>query len=128
MSDRLSVVVVDDDSDTADSLATLLDLLGYNTRAAYGGVQALEMAVGDFPDVVILDLLMPGMDGWELACRLRASARRPLLIAITGSHEPDARQRAIEAGIHLFLVKPVQLCVLTDVLEKFWRVIGPVVV
>lgn len=84
--DRLSVLVVDDDRDTADSLAVLLYLAGYHARAAYGGIEAQRLAAAEWPDVVVLDLLMPGVDGWELAHRLHPAppARRPLLVALTG--------------------------------------------
>jgi CheY-like chemotaxis protein len=113
-----------------DSLATLLYLTGYHTRAAYSGIEAQRMATEEWPDVVILDLLMPGVDGWELAHRLDPGPRgmRPLLIAITGLDGKDHRKRAREAGIDLYLLKPVQLEALTSVLDRFWRVIAPVVV
>lgn len=126
--DRLSVLVVDDDRDTADSLSTLLYLTGYHCRPAYSGIEAQRMATEDWPDVVILDLVMPGVDGFELAHRLHPlhPARRPLLIAVTGY--PSGRRRAEEVGIDLYLLKPVRLEVLVGVLDRFWRVIGPVVV
>jgi CheY-like chemotaxis protein len=126
--DRLSVLVVDDDRDTADSLTTLLYLTGYRARAAYSGIEAQRMAAEEWPDVVILDLMMPGVDGFELAQRLHPPfpARRPLLIAVTGY--PSGRKRAEEVGIDLYLLKPVRLEVLAGVLDRFWRVIGPAVV
>jgi DNA-binding response OmpR family regulator len=125
--DRLSVLVVDDDHDTADSLAVLLYLVGYHARAAYGGIEAQRLAGEERPDVVVLDLLMPGVDGWELAHRLHPAPpdRRPLLIALTGCEGREDRRRAGEAGIDLYLVKPVHLDLLAGVLERFWRVIGP---
>ena len=70
---------------------------------------------------------MPGMDGWELARRLHPlpPARRPLLVAMTGCDGAGDRRRALEAGIDLYLVKPVGLETLVVVLERFWRVITP---
>jgi CheY-like chemotaxis protein len=126
LSDGLSVLVVDDDPDTADTLAILLHLLGYHTRAAHGGVEAQAMATEDRPDVVILDLMMPGVDGWELAHRLHPVPpdRRPLLIAVTGCEGKEERRRAWEAGIDLYLIKPVLTSALTDVLEQYRQVIG----
>lgn len=128
--DCLSVLVVDDDPDTADSLAFLLRLSGYPARSAHGGADALRMAAEDWPGVVVLDLAMPDIDGWELARRLHPTfpARRPLLIAVTGCDGKEERRRAQEAGIDLYLIKPVPLHILSDVLERFWRVIGQVAV
>lgn len=127
---RLSVLVVDDDPDTADSLAILLHLAGYHARAAHGGIEAQRLATEEPPDVVILDLVMPGVDGWELAHRLHPvpPGRRPLLIALTGYDGAEARRRAREVGIDLYLLKPVHLDLLAEVLERFWQVIGPAVV
>ena len=127
---RLSVLVVDDDPDTADTLTTLLHLTGYHARSAYGGIEAQRLATEEWPDVVILDLLMPGVDGWELAHRLNPGPRgkRPFFIAVTGCDGKDDRRRAREAGIDLYLLKPVHLDALVVVLERFWRVIAPAVV
>jgi CheY-like chemotaxis protein len=124
---RLSVLVVDDDPDTADTLADFLNLTGHRARAAHGGVVAQRLAAAEWPDVVVLDLAMPGVDGWELAHRLHPPppAPRPFLIAVTGFSGPDARERAREAGIDLFLVKPVPLDALERVLQRFRRVLAP---
>ncbi|HEX4609338.1 MAG TPA: response regulator [Urbifossiella sp.] len=124
---QLSVLVVDDDHDTADSLTDLLHLTGYHARAAYGGIEAQRLATEEWPDVVILDLAMPDIDGWELAHRLhpRPPAPRPLLIAVTGYEGKDEQRRAREAGIDLYLVKPVHLDVIEPVLHRFHRVISP---
>lgn len=126
--DRLAVLVVDDDHDTADSLAVLLHLMGYHSRAVYGGIEAQRAVTEELPDVVVLDLLMPDMDGWELAHRLRALplSRRPLLIALTGCEGAAVRRRTLDAGIDLNLVKPVSLAVLNEVLERYWATIAPV--
>jgi CheY-like chemotaxis protein len=123
---RFSVLVVDDDPDTADSLATLLYLTGHRARAAHSGIEARRMATAEWPDVVILDLMMPGVDGWELARWLhQPPAHRPLLIALTGLEGNDARRRAWEAGIDLYLLKPVCLGLLVGVLKRYGQHIGP---
>jgi CheY-like chemotaxis protein len=124
---RLSVLVVDDDHDTADSLVDLLHLTGYHARAAYGGIEAQRMAAEEWPDVVILDLAMPDVDGWELAQRLhpRPPTPRPLLIAVTGYEGREERRRAREVGIDLYLVKPAHLDVIEPVLHRFWRLLAP---
>jgi CheY-like chemotaxis protein len=120
---RCSVLVVDDDRDTADSLVELLGFIGYSTRPAYTGSEALRLAMENPPDVVILDLLMPEMDGWELARRLQLvpTTQRPLLLAFTGSHEKAHRIRSAEAGIDLHLLKPVPLETIKDILERYWK-------
>jgi CheY-like chemotaxis protein len=124
---RLSVLVVDDDPDTADTLTDLLNLTGHRARAAHGGIEAQRLAAAEWPDVVILDLAMPGVDGWELAHRLHPvpPRPRPLLIAVTGCGGADDRRRAREAGIDLYLLKPVGLDVLEPVLLRFRRVLAP---
>jgi two-component system OmpR family response regulator len=81
-----SVLVVDDLPDAAESLATLLDLYGFPARAATGGADALAACAAELPDVVVLDLLMPGVDGCAVARRLREvyGAERPAVVALTG--------------------------------------------
>lgn len=122
----LSVLVVDDDQDTVDSTVTMLDLLGHDVHAAYSGAEALFLAVNQQPDVILLDLSMPDMDGWELADRLRASAygKPPLLIAMTGCGSDEDKRRSGEAGIHLHLVKPVDAAVLEGLLRRIGRTIS----
>ncbi len=104
----LLVLVVDDSVDTADSLAQLLTLQGFTAHAVTSGNDALLDAAADPPDVIILDIWMPGMDGYEFVRRLRARQgwENPYLIAITGCGQPADHQRTTEAGIDLHLVKP----------------------
>jgi CheY-like chemotaxis protein len=118
---KLSVLVVDDNRDAADSMAELLEGLGYLVRAAYNGIDAQRLASESPTDVVILDLLMPGMTGWELAQRLspRPLARRPLFIAITGCQQAADRQRSADVGIDYHLLKPVPFETIKDILERF---------
>ncbi len=105
----LRVLVVDDNVDAAESLATLLRLEGQDVRVAHDGPAALEAAPAYRPDVVFLDIGMPGMDGYEVARRLR---REPglegvLLVALTGWGQDEDRRRSREAGFDEHLVKPV---------------------
>jgi DNA-binding response OmpR family regulator len=102
------VLVVDDDPDCARSLALLLRLWGHETLEAADGWAALALAQGDAPDVVLLDLDIPGPDGFEVARRLREQSGT-LLWALTGSASEEDRQRALEAGCHRYLVKPVEV-------------------
>jgi CheY-like chemotaxis protein len=105
---RLKVLVADDDPDTVSTLRILLSDEGYNVRAAYDGRAALE-AIHDFdPDVAILDILMPGMTGWDIAKAVRKrNGDRPLLVAISGEYVKDEhRLRAEKVGFKYYLTKP----------------------
>ncbi len=121
----LSVLVVDDDPDTADSLTDLITLYGFGARSALSGGDALQLAAADPPDVVFLDLWMPGMDGWELARQLTNVAKPPILVAITGCETEDDRRRSNLAGIDLHLVKPLEPAVLVGMLKRFARALTP---
>jgi CheY-like chemotaxis protein len=103
----LSVLVVDDERDTANSLALILGHHGHRVTTAYSGREALAAALDDPPDVVIADLIMPGMNGLQFACGLRGqlTGRPPVMIALTGLAGLD--EVAESAGYHLHLVKPV---------------------
>ena len=114
------ILVVDDNRDAADSLGDLLQLLGAEVRVAYDGAAALE-ALGAFrPSVVLLDLGMPGMDGYEVARRIRAQpgSGDPTLIALTGWGQASDRQRTQEAGFDHHLVKPVDIGAMQAVLAS----------
>jgi CheY-like chemotaxis protein len=122
----LRVLVVDDHPDAADTLSEVLGLLGCDTRACYNGASAVELATDFCPDACLLDLAMPGMDGFEVAGRLRAGAgARPLLlVATTALSSPDDRTRTALAGFHYHLVKPVDTPTLFDALRRFGEATG----
>jgi PAS domain S-box-containing protein len=105
------VLVVDDNRDAAESLAMLLRTRGVEADVSLDGPSALERVRAWRPTVVLLDLGMPGMDGYEVAQRLRgeASGRDALLVAVTGWGQPDVQSRCLEAGFDHHLVKPVRL-------------------
>jgi CheY-like chemotaxis protein len=116
----LHILVVDDNQDAALSAAELLRLYGHRVAVAYDGPTALQFVASSVPDIVLLDLAMPKMDGCQVAkaLRHRATAKRPLIIAITGYGDQAARQRSREAGIDLHLVKPVDYDELVALLAK----------
>ena len=117
---RFRILVVDDHHDAGDSLATLLRLLGHQVRVAYDGMAGLEAARVFRPQVALLDIGMPGIDGIELAKRLR---REPefddmLMIALTGYGRDEDRRRSSEAGFNAHLVKPVDIAALNGMIAK----------
>ncbi len=122
----MRVLVVDDHPDAAEALAAVLDLLGCPVRACYSGLAALAMAEAFEPQVCLLDLKMPGMDGLELASRLRAwSAGRPLLlVATTALGDAEMKARTARAGFHYHLTKPVDASTLIDALSKLGEIIA----
>jgi CheY-like chemotaxis protein len=105
------ILVVDDNRDSAESLAKLLDLQGHDTATAHDGMGALELAETFRPDVIVLDVGLPQMDGNAVARHIRGTTwgRHILLIASTGWGHTEARQRSAEAGFDHHLVKPVDL-------------------
>ncbi len=108
---KMQVLVVDDNQDAADSLAALLEIDGFDVRVVYDGASAIALTAEQAPDMIIMDLGMPGMDGYETAraIRQRAGAERILMVALTGWGQNDARRRTREAGFDHHLVKPVEL-------------------
>lgn len=114
------VLVADDNRDAADSLVVLLDWLGYEAIACYDGAQAVQLARTFRPDLVILDINMPVMDGYEAAKVLRGGheQNRMVLIALTAVVTPEARDKALKAGFDIHLRKPVDGSELTGLLER----------
>jgi CheY-like chemotaxis protein/anti-sigma regulatory factor (Ser/Thr protein kinase) len=112
------ILVVDDSAEAANSLGKMLQLMGHDVQLAYEGETALEKARHYQPDVAVLDLAMPGMDGFELARRLRDDRRMNgiLLIALTGYGREEDRRRSREAGFDLHFVKPADPAELQAVL------------
>lgn len=106
---RHRILVVDDNRDSADTLAMLLSVMGNEVRTAYGGEQALEAAEDLRPDVVLLDVEMPGIDGHETCRRMREQAwgRTAFMVALTGWGQETDRQRTREAGFDHHMVKPI---------------------
>jgi CheY-like chemotaxis protein len=112
------VLVVDDNRDAAESLAMILEMSGAQVAVALDGPQALDKVRSFAPDIVLMDIGMPGMDGYEVARRLRADAatRELLLVALTGWGQAEDRERAMQVGFDQHLTKPVDPEALTEVL------------
>ena len=112
-------LVVDDNRDAADSLRTMLQLMGAEVEAAYDGASALQLAHRFCPEAIVLDIGMPGMDGYEVARAIRQdpALHHVRLVALTGWGQETDRSRAREAGFDHHLVKPVDVDALQRVLD-----------
>ncbi|HKA60141.1 MAG TPA: ATP-binding protein [Gemmatimonadales bacterium] len=116
---RRRVLIVDDNHDSADSLAMLLKLSGHETRVAYDGEQALGEAASYQPDCILLDVGMPKLNGYEACRRIRAQrwGQAATIIALTGWGQEDDRRKSREAGFDRHLIKPVDEGLLMKALE-----------
>ena len=113
------ILVIDDNADAADSLAMLLQVRGDDVRIAHDGAEALEAERAFHPDVLLLDIGMPKMSGYEVARRIReVRGMGVLIIAITGWGQEEDRVRAREAGFNYHFAKPVDFEMLLDLIER----------
>jgi signal transduction histidine kinase/CheY-like chemotaxis protein len=113
----LRVLVVDDNKDAADSLAKVLQATGANVQVCYDGTSAIASAKKTQPDAAILDIGMPGMNGYDLARALASSTQRPYLIAVTGWGQESDKERAKSARFDHHLTKPIDLHRLLEMLR-----------
>jgi CheY-like chemotaxis protein len=122
----LGILVVEDHAETAATLALVLGREGHEIQVAPNGPAAVEAIQVAPPDVVLLDIGLPGMSGWEVARWVteQPAEKRPLLVALTGYGQEEDRRRSEEAGIDLHLVKPVDPAELLRLLKRFHRVVG----
>src|SRR5436190_577017 len=114
------VLVVEDNDDARETLRRMLELQGHRVRVAVDGLAGLEAVQAGAPEIALIDVGLPRMDGYELARRIRSEldiSRQPYLVAITGYGLPEDRARTREAGFDLHLVKPVDAATLEAVLE-----------
>jgi DNA-binding response OmpR family regulator len=116
----LSVLVVEDQEDTAQSTADLLTLCGYVVRVARSGPDAMAAIAAEIPDVVLLDIGLPGMTGWEVVRWVRACcpSKQPVVVAVTGRGAEADRMRSADVGVDLHLVKPADPSALTGLLAR----------
>lgn len=117
------MLVVDDNTDAADSLALLLSIVGQTVATSRDGLEALAQVETFRPEVVVLDIGLPGLNGYEVARRIRAMDRLPppVLVALTGWGQNEDRRRTIEAGFDHHLVKPVDFDALKALLAGLPR-------
>lgn len=113
------ILVVDDNRDSATTLAMLLKLSGNETRTAYDGLEAVEMAANFRPDVVLLDIGLPKLNGYEACRRIREQpwSNSVMMVALTGWGQEEDRQKSSEAGFDAHMVKPVDLNTLKQLLD-----------
>jgi two-component system, sensor histidine kinase len=112
------VLIVDDNEDAADAIATLLSLDGHTVRAEYGAQAAIEAASAFNADLILLDIGLPSMSGYEVASRLRAAGIRSILVALTGYGQKEDIERALNAGFDAHLAKPVEFSKLEELLQS----------
>jgi PAS domain S-box-containing protein len=118
---RRRVLVVDDNMDSAQSLATMLKILGHETRVVHDGLAAVAAAAEFAPEIIVMDVGMPKLNGFEACRRIRAETREskgPFIIALTGWGQEEDRFRCQEAGFNMHLVKPIEMHTLLNVLYK----------
>ena len=123
----LRVLIVDDNRDGADALGLLVEALGNQVHVTYGGTQALNVATAFRPDLMFVDLVMPGMDGCDLVKRLRQipAFARTTIVAITGLKDAEYKALAKQAGCDSVLVKPAALTEIKAALASVVRVVTP---
>lgn len=113
------ILIADDHPDIAETLATMLALLGHEVRCAFNGAHALKVVQEFEPDVVILDINMPIADGYEVARTLRATRDgRQFIIAMTGASHRETAQKAHDAGFNMHMTKPVSIEHIESVLAR----------
>lgn len=117
---RARVLVVDDNVDAADSLARLLEIDGYEVRVANGGMEALHEAAAFRPEVILLDIGLPMMNGYDVARRIRKEpwGAEIRLVALTGWGQDEDRRRSKEAGFDDHVVKPIDPASLRGLLRR----------
>ena len=119
----MRLLIVDDNREHTDSLALFFRMQGHQVRTAYDAASALTWSGAFVPDAVLLDLGMPGVDGYEVCKRLRAGEEGEALVivAITGWGQHEVRQRTAEAGFDAHVVKPVDPLALESLVDSLLR-------
>ena len=118
--DHRRILVVDDNRDGAESLAMMLTLMGNELRTAHDGLEALDVAAAFRPDLILLDIGMPRLNGYDTARRIRGQpwGKNTVLVALTGWGQEEDRQKSHDAGFDTHMVKPVDLAALEKLLAN----------
>lgn len=113
-------LVIDDNRHTADALVEMLDMLGVDARPAYGSSPAMALLSSITPDLILLDINMPGVDGLEILGYLRREPRlcNAKVIVITSDDQPETKARVMELGAEALLLKPASMVTLEPILKK----------
>lgn len=122
------VLVVDDNHDNANIIRDYLKARGYPITVAYGGEEALEIFEREHPSIVLLDVMMPGRDGWEVCREMKQNhdAAHPVrVIMVTALHDWTNKRQAIQTGADDFVEKPFELSKLADTVERNARMLSP---
>src|SRR6185295_2657068 len=115
---KYSIVVVDDNQAAAWGLGELLKHKGHRVELGYDGAEAIELVKKHSPDIVVLDIGLPNMNGYEVARRLRQDFFSPMiLVALTGYGQEDDKRRATEAGFDYHLTKPISIVDIEKIIE-----------
>ena len=112
------ILIVDDSEDNRDVLARRLQRRGFDVTQAAGGKQGVAQAVSDTPDLILMDMNMPELDGWEASRMIRLQSLTMPIIALTAHAMPGDRKRAIEAGCTDYHTKPIELDKLLEMIES----------
>ena len=118
---RRRVLVADDNTDAATSLGILLEIMGHEVRVVHDGLEAVEAAALFRPDVILLDLGMPQLTGYDACARIRAQPQNKsaLIAALTGWTQEEHKRRSQEMGFDQYLIKPVELAALEKLLREY---------
>ena len=121
------ILVVDDNHDSALSLAMMLSIMGHETRTAHDGESAVQTAESFLPEVMLLDIGLPKLNGYEVAQRIRQQpwGTSMYLIAVTGWGQDEDRQRSSEVGLNVHMVKPVEPAALEKLLSDLQSTTAP---
>src|SRR5512138_3961419 len=115
---RRTVLLVEDSEEVREALVELLELGGHAVEAVGDGIEGVERARASRPEVILVDMGLPGIDGLEVGRRIRADlGDAPLLVAVTGQGRDEDRRRALAAGLDELLVKPVDVTRLERIVE-----------